>query len=183
MCASETSGGSCASTRSAAASASGSCGPRRRSGCGASGAGPSRTNRTDSSGSGRRLLHPAVLLEPPRQLLGRLLGFQLSQIGVLLEEPSGLQLEQRRDQHQELATGLQIEPLARCKPLDEGDHDPRDVDLGEVELVLEDERQQQVEGAFEGVEIQLELAHDHGGQASGAPGHTGPRPSKLHHLR
>ena len=38
---------------------------------------------------------------------------------------------------------------------------PGDVDLGEVELLAQDEGQEQVEGAFEGVQIQLELAHDH----------------------
>ena len=43
--------------------------------------------------------------------------------------------------------------------LDEAHDDARDVDVGELELLLQHERQQQVEGALEGVEVQLELTH------------------------
>ena len=49
---------------------------------------------------------------------------------------------------------------------DEGDDDVRDVDLGRLELLLEDEREEQVEGALERVEVQLEVANRrrHGGE-------------------
>src|SRR5262249_4956261 len=107
----------------------------------------------------RRLLRAPVLREPPRQLLGRLLGLELRELGLLVrEEPARLQLEQRRDQHEELAARLEVELAALGQALDEGDDDPRDVDLGEVELLPQHERQEQVEGALERVEVQLELA-------------------------
>ncbi len=51
--------------------------------------------------------------------------------------------------------------VALGQPLDERDDDRGDVDLGEVELLAQDERQEQVERPLEGVQIQLELAHDH----------------------
>ena len=39
--------------------------------------------------------------------------------------------------------------------------DLRDVDLAQLELLLEHERQQQVERALERVEVELQLADDH----------------------
>ena len=116
-----------------------------------------------------RLLHPAVLGEPPRKLLGRLLGLEVGQLGLLVrEERARLQLEQRRDQDEELAAGLQVELVALSfldllgEPLDEGDHDRGHVDVRRLELLLQEQRQEQVEGALERVEVQLELAHNHG---------------------
>ena len=110
-----------------------------------------------------RLLHPPVLGEPPRELLGGLLGLELGELGLLVgEERAGLQLEQRRDEDEELAAGLEVELVAGGEPLDEGDHDRGDVDLRGLELLPEDEREQQVEGTLERVEVQLELADRHG---------------------
>ena len=110
-----------------------------------------------------RLLHPAVLGEPPRELLGRLLRFELGELGLLVrEERAGLQLQQRRDQDQKLAACLQIELVALCQPLDEGDHDRGHVDVCRLQLLLQEQRQEQVERALERVEVQLELAHNHG---------------------
>ena len=108
------------------------------------------------------LLHPPVLGEPPRELLGRRLRLELGELGRLLgEEAARLQLEQRRDQDEELAARLEVELLALGEPLEEREHDPGHVDLPQLELVLQDERQQQVERAFERVEIELELPDDH----------------------
>jgi hypothetical protein len=120
----------------------------------------------------RRDLHAPVLGEPPRQLLGRLLGLEVGQLGGLVrEEPARLQLEQRGDEDEELAAGVEVELLARGEPLDEGDDDAGDVHVRKVELVAEDERQQQVERALERVEVEIELAHLHGAQeASVSPG-------------
>src|SRR5207244_10657022 len=64
-------------------------------------------------------------------------------------------------QEPELATRLPVGLLALRQPLDEPQDDPRDVHVSEVERLLQDQRQEQVERALEGVEIQLELAHDH----------------------
>ena len=74
---------------------------------------------------------------------------------------AGLQLEQRGDQNEELAAGLEIELVPLGEALDEGDHDRRHVDLGRLELLFQEQREQQVEGALERVEVQLEFAHNH----------------------
>jgi hypothetical protein len=101
-----------------------------------------------------RLLHPSVLGQAPCKLLRGLLGLELGQLRLLVgEERAGLQLEQRRDQDEELAAGLQVELLAFGQPLDEGHDDRGDVDLGRLELLLQHERQQQVERALERVEV------------------------------
>ena len=176
-----------ASTRSAAASCSGSCGaspapaaaraaPGRR---GSSG----RARRPSRSASQRgRLLHAPVLGEAPRQLLGRLLRLELGELGLLVrEERARLQLEQRGDQDEELPARLEIELVALGQPLDEGDDDRGHVDLGRLELLLQDERQEQVERALEGVEVQLEVAKPagHAAHASGAVGRgRAGRPSR-----
>ena len=158
MCARDTSGGSAASARSATASAAGSWGARRRSDCGASGAGPSRKKRSRSASSrsdepAGRLLHPPVLLQPAGELLGRLLRVEVAELDLLLtEQLPCLQLEQRPDENEELAAGVEVDRagarrwkrrrqsrrrpagrhrLRRCRwqPLDEGDDDVGDVDI------------------------------------------------------
>ena len=114
---------------------------------------------------GGRLLHAAVLGQAPRELLRRLLGLELGELRLLVrEQRARLQLEQRRDQHEELAAGLEIELVPLGEPLDEGDHDRGHVDVGRLELLPQEERQQQVEGTLERVEVQLELAHFHRGR-------------------
>jgi hypothetical protein len=113
----------------------------------------------------RGLLHPPVLGEPPRELLRGLLRLEVGELRLLVrEQRARLQLEQRRDEHEELAAGVEVELVALEQPLDEGDDDPRDVHVGEVDLLLQHQRQEQVERAFEGVQVQLELAHDHRGR-------------------
>ena len=57
-----------------------------------------------------RLLHAAVLGQTAGELLGRLLGLELGELGLLVgEEPTGFELEQRGHEHQELPTRLEIE--------------------------------------------------------------------------
>ena len=143
MCASETWAGGSASRRSAVASCSGSCGASLRSDRGASGAGPVPEVAVALAGQPLgeppgRLLHPAVLGEPPRQLLGGLLRLELGQLRLLVgEERARLQLQQRRDQDEELAARLEVELLALRQPLHEGDHDRGHVHLGRLELLLQ----------------------------------------------
>ena len=48
--------------------------------------------------------------------------------------------------------------------------DLRDVDLPQIELVLQNERQQQVERALERVEVELELPDDHEANRTRATG-------------
>src|SRR5207244_5692290 len=81
-----------------------------------------------------------------------------------------LQLQQRSDQDEELAAGFEVELAALREPLAERDHDPRDVDLGEVELLLQDQRQEQVERPLERVEVELQLAYFHPRQANATAG-------------
>src|SRR5206468_10370698 len=100
--------------------------------------------------------------EPARELFGRLLGLELRELRVLLgEHRAGLQLEQRRDEDQELATRVEIELALAGEVLDEADDDRGEVDLAKRQLLAQDERQQQVERPFERVEVQLELADGH----------------------
>ena len=147
---SDTSGGGAASARIAAARCSTGCGATR-SGTGASGA-----DRDGSSGQlalqpplepAGCLLDPTVLLESPRKLFGRLLGRELGKVHVLLrKELARLQFEQRGDEDEELAAGLQVGTLPLGQPLDEGDDDVGDVHVPKSELLADDERQQEVEG-------------------------------------
>jgi hypothetical protein len=103
---------------------------------------------------GRGLLRAPVLGEPPRELLRRLFGIELRELGVLLgEKRARLQLEQCGDEDEELAARLEVELVAFREPFEEGDDDPREVDVPQVELLLEDEREQQVERTLEGVEV------------------------------
>ena len=118
-----------------------------------------------------RLLRAAVLGEATGELLGGLLGLELGELGVLVgEEATRLQLEQCRDEDEELAAGVEVELVALGETLDERDDDPGDVHLRQVELLLQDERQQEVERALEGVQVQLELPHQHRAHASGPVG-------------
>src|SRR6185312_2266362 len=73
------------------------------------------------------LLGAPVLREAPCELLGRLLRLELGELGLLLgEELARLQLEQRGDQDEELAAGVEVGVAAGDEVLDE-----RDDDLGE----------------------------------------------------
>ena len=122
----------------------------------------------------RGLLRAPVLGEPPRQLLGRLLGPELGQlVGLLGKEAARLQLEQRREQHEELAAGFEVELVALGEPRHEGDDDLRQVELGERQLLAQHQRKQQVERPLEGIEVELKFVNyggSHEPQASAATG-------------
>ena len=165
MCERDTFGGGTANPLSASASRAGSCGASRRSAL----RGERRRAEAEEALAlareplaqpGRGLLHAPVLGEPPGELLGRLLRLELVELGALLgEQVPRLDLEQRRDEHEELAARVEVELVARRQVLDERDDDRRDVDLGRLELILEDQREEQVERALERVEVQLEIAN------------------------
>src|SRR5439155_10490980 len=89
---------------------------------------------------------------------------------LLREEATRLQLEQRRDEHEELAGCVEVELVPAGQSFQKGQDDPGHIDLAQVELVLQDERQEQVEGTLERVEIELELADDHVGEGTRATG-------------
>ena len=133
-----------------AASCSGSCAASFRSGCGASGAGPTRKKRSRSPAS------------------RRLRGLELSELGVLVgEKRSCLQFEQRSDQDEELAAGLEVELLPFGEVLDERDDDRCHIHVGGLQLLLQEQREQQIEGTLERIEVQLEFADDNHGLVGG----------------
>jgi hypothetical protein len=73
------------------------------------------------------------------------------------QQPRRLEVEQRCGDHEEVA-GLVEVPAARPGPdvADELVGDAGERDLGDVQLVLGDQREQQVEGALEDVKVHLE---------------------------
>ncbi len=117
------------------------------------------------------MLHAAVLGEAPGQLLGGLLRLELGKLRLLVrEQVARLELEQRRDQDEELAARVEIELVAISEALHEGDDDSRHVDLGRLNRVLEQKRQQEVEWPLECIEVQLEIADGAGHERTLAPG-------------
>ena len=108
------------------------------------------------------------------ELLRGLLGLELAELGGLVgEERARLELEQRGHEDEELAARLQVELVALGEALDEREDDRSDVDLPRLELLLQEQRQEEVERPFEGVELELELADGrrlHGREASHAAG-------------
>ena len=58
-----------------------------------------------------------------------------------------LELEQRGDQHDELGRRLQVELAAGLEVVEVGEHDVAQLELEQVDLLAQDEREQQVERA------------------------------------
>ena len=138
MCASESCGGSCASTRIGV-------GELRRVAGREAPLGPLLERRRAEAevavglvleplGEPRRGdLDAPVLLEAPGELLGGLLGVELGEVDVLVgEQLARLQLEQRRDEDEELAAALEVEPLPCRQPVDVREDDVGHVDLAEA---------------------------------------------------
>ena len=93
------------------------------------------------------------------QLFGRLTGVQINLVDLLPgEQQPGLQLQQRRDQDQELGRRFEIKLAAALEMIDVGDHHIGQIDLQQIHLLAEDQRQQEIERSGEDVQIELELA-------------------------
>ncbi len=75
---------------------------------------------------------------------------------VAAQHQPRLQLQQRRDQHDELGRGLEVELAALLEVVEVGEHDLGELQLEQVDLFAQHERQQQVERAAEDVEVELE---------------------------
>ncbi len=110
----------------------------------------------------RRGLEAAVEREPLGQLLGGLLRSELVEALLVREEPARLQLEQRGHEHQELSARVEIDARALGELLDEGEDDVRHLHVAELELLFEDEREEEVEGPLEGVQVQVEVTNRDG---------------------
>ena len=99
------------------------------------------------------------LQHPRQQLLQRLLWCQLQQLLLVARQHQArLQLQQRRDQHQELGGELQVQLTAGLEHVEIAQHDVCEIDLEQIHLVPQDERQQQVERPGEDLEVQLEIS-------------------------
>ncbi len=105
----------------------------------------------------------AARVEHPRkQLLGGCLGLDVELLLLVAEQHQPrLQLQQRGDQHDELGGRLELELAARLEVVEVGEHDLGELQLEQVDLFAQHERQQQVERAREDVEIELELGDAH----------------------
>ena len=115
-----------------------------------------------------------VLEHPGEQLVGRLARLQVEPLLVLVhgQHQARLQLQQRRDQHEELGGRLEVELARALEVLDVGEHHLGQVDLEQVDLLLEDQRQQQVERPLEDLEVEVEIDYGHRTQ----PRAGGPTP-------
>ena len=127
-----------------------------------------------------RLAVAARLEQPRQQLLGRLAGVEVGQRVVLARkhEPR-LELEQRGDEDEELGRDLEVELAARLEVIEVADDDVGQLDLEQVDLLAENEREQQVERAAEDLEVQLELGDGHGRHGNERPGRQGGFPYRL----
>ena len=82
------------------------------------------------------------------QLLGGLVGREVQQLLVLARQHQPrLQLEQRRDEHEELGGDLEVELAAGLEVVEVGQDDVGQLDLEQVDLLAQDEGQEQVERA------------------------------------
>src|ERR1700722_9936016 len=101
--------------------------------------------------------------QPGQELVRRLALVELQRLDLLAgQHQARLQLEQRRDQDQELGRRVEVELPATLEMVDVGDHDLRQVHLEQVDLLAEDQRQQQVERTGEHVQVELEVDETHG---------------------
>src|SRR5207253_3764471 len=90
----------------------------------------------------------AAGVEHPReQLLGCLLGLDVEQLLILAaQHQARLELEQRGDQHDELGGGFEVELAAAFQVVEVGEHHFGQLQLEQVDLFAQHQRQQQVEG-------------------------------------
>src|SRR5206468_1153994 len=102
----------------------------------------------------------AARVEHPReQLLGSLLRLELEQLLVFLaEHQARLQLQQRRDQDDEFGGALEIDLAAAFEVVEVGEHHLRELELEQVDLFAQDQRQQQVERPAEDLEVEVQAA-------------------------
>ena len=98
-----------------------------------------------------------VLEHPREQLLGRLARLEVEALLLVRgQHQPRLELEQRGDQDEELGGGLEVELAGALEVLDVGEHDLGEVDLEQVDLLPQHERQEQVEGPVEDLEVEVE---------------------------
>ena len=130
---------------------------------GAYGAGVVRNTRRPGGGAALgepvgRALEALVLGEALRELLGRGLGVELLLVvGLGVDEQARLELAERGDEHEELRERLEVDLLGALELGQVGQDDVDDRHLDQLELLAQDEGEQEVERAREGVEVEVEL--------------------------
>ena len=77
------------------------------------------------------------------------------------EHQARLELQQRGDQHDELGGGLEVELAALLEVVEVGEHHFCELQLEQVDLFAQHEREQQVERAAEHVQVELERGKAH----------------------
>ena len=96
------------------------------------------------------------------QLLGGLLGLDVQQLLLLAaQHQPRLQLQQSGDQHDELGRCLEIELAALLEMVEVCEHHVGERELQQVDLFAQDQRQQQVEGPAEDVQVEIEGGEAH----------------------
>ena len=125
----------------------------------------------------RRRAVAARVEHPRKQLLGSRLGLDVELLFLLAEQHQArLQLKQRRDQHDEFGRRLELELAARFEVVEVCEHDLGELQLEQVDLFAQHQREQQVERAREEVEIQLEIGEGHGCQGTERSRRGAPTP-------
>ena len=119
------------------------------------------------------------LEHPGQQLLGGLARLEVEQLVLVVarqHEPR-LELQQGGDEHEELGGHLEVELAAGLEVVEVADDDVGQLDLEQVDLLAQDERQQQVERPAEDLEVELELGDGRGRRRLGHAGNrsAGPR--------
>jgi len=104
------------------------------------------------------VLELAVAHESFEEALGGFVGVEVLELllDLLLEEEARFHLQKRGDQHHELRGRVEVELAAVRELEDVLSDDARDAHLPDVDLVLEDQRDEQVERPVEDVEVELE---------------------------
>jgi hypothetical protein len=123
----------------------------------------------------------AARLEHARQqLLGRLAGLEVEQLVLLARqhEPR-LELQQGRDEDEELGRRLEVELAAALEEVEVAEHHVGQLDLEQVDLLAQDERQQQVERPGEDLQVELEVSDGNGAtRDNGSEGPVGDPPAR-----
>ena len=97
---------------------------------------------------------PVGVEQAREQLLGRLAGIKLDRIHLLAgQHQARLEFEQGGDEDEELSREVEVELASALEMIDIGDDDVGEVDLEQIDLLAQDERQQQIERTREDVKV------------------------------
>ena len=109
-----------------------------------------------------RLAVALGLQHPREKLLGGLAREQVLQVVFALagQHQARLQLQQRGDQDEELRRDLEIQLALGLEVIEIADDDVGELDLQQIYVLFEDERQEQVKGPGENLQVEFQLFDD-----------------------